>query len=151
MNKAIVLAVSFLFAAAAFAQQYKWVDPDGKVRYGDTPPPGVKATPLKPPPRGAAPSTSAATRDGSKGLSPDAAFRKRQEEADQDREKQAKSDQDAQLKRENCERAQQALRTLESGQRISRTDSKGERYFLDETQMAQETTKARQTVKEWCS
>ncbi len=150
----MVLAVSFLFAAAAFAQQYKWVDPDGKVRYGDIPPPGVKAMPMKPPPRGAAPSApaaSAATKDAAKGLSPDAAFRKRQEDAEKDREKQAKSDQDAQLKRENCTRSQDALRSLESGQRISRTDSKGERYFLDEAQMAQETSKARQSVKEWCS
>ena len=36
----------------ALAQQYKWVDADGKVRYGDVPPPGVKATPLRPPPPG---------------------------------------------------------------------------------------------------
>ncbi|MGH8724443.1 MAG: DUF4124 domain-containing protein, partial [Burkholderiales bacterium] len=34
------LAVA-LFAAAATAQQYKWIDQDGRVRYGDVPPPGV--------------------------------------------------------------------------------------------------------------
>lgn len=63
---------------------------------------------------------------------------------------QAKAEQDAQVKRENCSRAQDALRTLESGQRISRTDSKGERYFLEESQIAQETAKARESVGQWC-
>ncbi len=31
--------VAFLFAAAAAAQLYRWVDKDGKVHYTDTPPP----------------------------------------------------------------------------------------------------------------
>jgi len=49
MTKALLCAVGLAFAATALAQQYKWVDQDGKVRYGDTPPPGVQATRLKPP------------------------------------------------------------------------------------------------------
>jgi len=153
MSKAIILVVSFLFAAAASAQQYKWVDKDGKVRYGDVPPPGVNATPMKPPSSGAAaptPAPAPAAKDGEKPLSPEAAFRKRQEEAVKEREKQAKADQEVQEKRQNCTRAQDALRTLESGQRVSRTDSKGERYFLDDAQTAQETARARQSVQEWC-
>jgi len=153
MKKLLVL--SFFFAAAVSAQQYKWVDKDGKVRYGDVPPPGVTATPLKAPPPGsaspAAPAAAAAAKkDGDKPLSPEAAFRKRQEEAEKDREKQAKAEQDAQEKRANCARAQDALRSLESGQRIARTDSKGDRYFLDDAQTAQETARARQSVQEWC-
>ena len=94
--------------------------------------------------------TSAAKKDGEKPLSPEAAFRKRQEEAEKEREKQAKAGQEAQEKRENCTRAQDALRSLESGQRVARTDSKGERYFLDDAQTAQETARARQSVQEWC-
>jgi len=147
MKKLLVL--SFFFAAAASAQQFKWVDKDGKVRYGDVPPPGVTATPLRPPPSGTAPAP-AAKKDGEKPLSPEAAFRKRQEEAEKERDKQAKAGQDAQEKRENCARAQDALRALESGQRVARTDSKGERYFLDDAQAAQETARARQGVQEWC-
>jgi hypothetical protein len=150
MKKLIVLVSSLLIAAAASAQQYKWVDQDGKVRYGDVPPPGVKATRLKPPAQGAAPA-AAAKKDAGKALTPEQAFRKRQEESAKERETQAKADQDAQVKRENCTRAQDALRTLESGLRISRTDSKGERYFLEEAEVAQETAKARQTVQQWCN
>jgi len=152
MKKLIVLVSSLLLAAAASAQQYKWVDQDGKVRYGDVPPPGVKATRLKPPAQGSAPAPAAAAKkDAGKALPPDQAFRKRQEEAQKERETQAKAEQDAAVKRENCERAQTGLRTLESGQRISRTDSTGERQFLDEQQIAQETAKARQSVQQWCN
>jgi hypothetical protein len=148
MNKAIVLVVSLLFATAAAGQQYKWVDKDGKVRYGDVPPPGVNASVLKPPATGSA--ASAQAKDAAKALPPEQAFRKRQEDVLKEREMQAKAEQDAQAKRENCSRAQDALRTLESGQRISRTDSKGERYFLDDAQIAQETAKARESVGHWC-
>jgi len=149
MKKALLFILIIGCAAAASAQQYKWVDKDGKVRYGDVPPPGVTATPMRPPPPGTA-IAPAAKKDGEKPLSPEAAFRKRQEEAEKEREKQAKAGQEAQEKRENCTRAQDALRSLESGQRVARTDSKGERYFLDDAQTAQETARARQSVQEWC-
>jgi hypothetical protein len=155
MHKAIILTVTWLFAAAAWAQSYKWVDQDGKVRYGDTPPPGVNATRLKPPPRGSAPEpasepTAAAKKDA-KPLTPEEAFRKRQEEAAKDRDKQAQAEQQAQAKRQNCTQAQEALRSLETGQRIQRTDSKGERYYLEDAEIAKETARARQAVQQWCN
>lgn len=152
MNKAIVLVLGFLFATAAAGQQYKWVDKDGKVRYGDVPPPGAQATPLKPRAAGSAAPAPApeATKDAARALTPEQAFRKRQEDSQKEREMQAKAEQDAQAKRENCARAQEALRSLESGQRIQRTDSKGERYFLEDAQIAQETAKARESVGHWC-
>ncbi len=52
--RVLVCAMSLAFAAGAAAQAYRWVDKDGKVRYGDTPPPGVKASPLKLPQGGGA-------------------------------------------------------------------------------------------------
>jgi uncharacterized protein DUF4124 len=153
MNRSLLFIFTMALAAAASAQQYKWVDQDGKVRYGDVPPPGVKAQRLKPPATGSSATdpAAAAKKDAAKPLTPEQAFRKRQEDAAKDRETQAKADQEAQAKRESCARAQDALRSLESGQRISRTDSKGERYFLDEAQTAQETAKARQQVQQLCN
>src|SRR6185436_7157805 len=50
MRKLLLLAVLLAFSAGAAAQTYKWVDKDGKVRYGDTPPPDAKVQRLKPPP-----------------------------------------------------------------------------------------------------
>jgi hypothetical protein len=153
MKKLLLLIIASLgFAAAAPAQQYKWTDENGGVRYGDVPPPGVSATRLRstaPGVRAADPAPAA--KEGDKPLSPEAAFRKRQEDAAKASEKQAKAEQEMQQKRENCSRAQNSLRSLESGQRIARTDSQGERYFLDDAQTAQETVRARQAVKEWCS
>jgi hypothetical protein len=153
MKKIFLFLVTMGFVAAAVAQQYKWVDKDGKVRYGDVPPPGVDVQRLKPPPGPAAsaPAPSAKKGEKDKPLSPEAAFRKRQEEAQKESQKQAQTEQETQAKRENCVRAQESLRTLESGQRIARTDAKGERYFLEDGQIAQETAKARQALQQWCN
>jgi hypothetical protein len=149
---ALTALAGLAFAGAALAQQYKWVDQNGKVQYGDAPPPGVKAQRLKPPTSGPAPAAAAKPDDkAGKGLSPEAAFRKRQEDAEKDRQKQAQDEQAETARRENCARAKEQLRQLETGQRIARTDSKGERYFLDESQTAQELAKARQSVQQWCS
>jgi hypothetical protein len=156
MHKAIILTVTCVFAVAAHAQQYKWLDQDGKVRYGDVPPPGVNATRLKGPTGGSSPAPaaadpSAAAKKDAKPLTPEEAFRKRQEEASKDRDKQAQAEQQAQAKRQNCTQAREALRSLESGDRIQRTDSKGERYYLEDAGIAKETARARQAVQQWCS
>ena len=77
-------------------------------------------------------------------------YRKRQAESAKAAEKQAAERKDAEAKRENCANAREALRSYESGGRIARTDAKGERYFMDEKQIAAETAKARQVVKDNC-
>ena len=77
MKTILLIIVAAIFASAAWAQQYKWVDKDGKVRYGDTPPPGASVSRLKPPPPGVASPAPApaseAKKDGAKPLSPEAA------------------------------------------------------------------------------
>ena len=154
MNRAIIFGLGVLFASAAAAQQYKWTDQNGKTQYGDVPPPGVKAQRLKPPP-GPAPAPSAAGKKDEKGaakpLSPEAAYRKRQEDAQKENEKNEKAEQEAAARKENCARAQEQLRQLETGQRIARTDAKGERYFLDDAQVAQEMARTRQIVQQSCA
>jgi hypothetical protein len=153
MLKALLLTISLLFAGAA-AAQYKWVDQNGKVQYGDTPPPGAKASALRPPP---APAAQEELKKDDVQKAPltraekDAEFRNRQAEGDKAREKQAQTQQEGDAKRENCSRAQDYLRALQSGQRIARTDAKGERYFLEDALVAQETAKARQAAQQWCN
>jgi len=152
MRRILLPLFSLAFAAAAFAQPYKWLDQNGKVQYGDAPPPGVKATPLRPQPAPQpAPVVQSAVKKAP--LSPaeqEADFRRRKLDAEKEREKQAQAEQQAEGKRENCARAQEMQRTLATG-RVSRTDAKGERYYLDESQLAQETAKARQSVEQWCN
>jgi hypothetical protein len=161
MKKPILFLAALAFAGAAAAQQFKWVDKDGKVRYGDVPPPGVKATPLRAPSGPAAPAPAAAAKGAVKDgkgapsgpLTPaqqEAEFRKRQAEADKAREKEAKSAEEARGRQENCRNAQGNLRQLESGERIARTDAKGERYFVDDDQRGAEIIRARKAVSDWC-
>ncbi len=152
--KSICFAMLMLaVAGSAGAQMYKWVDKDGKVRYGDTPPPGAAVAPVKAP-QSAAPAAAPESKDARKGaLNPaeqEQAFRKRQADAGKQAEK-TDADLRAKAQRsEACERTREYLRTLESGQRIQRTNPSGERYFLDEGQVAQEIAKEQQAQQANC-
>jgi hypothetical protein len=152
MKRIILFSMAAALATAAAAQQYKWVDKDGRTQYGDFPPPGVKATPLRGP--SAPASAPAAGAKGGAPLSPaeqEAAFRKRQQDGQKEAEKSALLEREAAAKKENCARAQAYLRSLESGGRISTTDSQGERVYLEDSQIASETAKARKALQENCS
>lgn len=158
MKRLSVFCAALAFATAAVAQQYKWTDQDGKVRYGDVPPPGVKATRMKPPTGGAAPApAAAATKDAKKDakkdekpLTPEQAFQKRQKEQREADEKAAKDRSTADARRANCDSAQAQLAQLQSGQRVARTDAKGERAFIEDDQRAGEIARAQRGVAEWC-
>jgi hypothetical protein len=151
MKRLPVIVAALAFSAAAAAQAYKWVDADGKVRYGDTPPPGVKATPLRPPPgpiSSPAPASPDAKKD--KPLSPEAAFRKRQMERDEAEQKAAKERDDAERKRSNCESAQSRLRLLQSGARVATVDAQGERVFISDEERARDLERTQKAVTEAC-
>ena len=152
MIRVLAVLAALAFAAAATAQTYKWVDKDGKVRYGDQPPPGVKATPLKGASGPAAPAAPApsAKKDDKKALSPEAAFRKRQLEQKEAEEKATKERADADVRRQNCDVARANLRQLESGQRISSVNAQGERVFVDDSERAAQTQRAQKAVSEHC-
>jgi hypothetical protein len=157
--RVLVCVLSLAFAAGAAAQAYRWVDKDGRVRYGDMPPPGVKATPLGLPQGGgvnvAPAAPDAAAKGASKGpLTPaeqEKEYRKRQAEGQKSREKEEKEQRDAAAKQENCARARETLAALESGQRVVRTRPDGERYYLEDSQRDAEIEQARQSVNSWCN
>jgi len=152
MKRTLLFILAMGIATGVAAQQFRWVDKDGRVQYGDTPPPGVKATRLRPPPPGTAPAPSAAPKkDGEKALSPDAAFRKRQQEREASEKKSAQASADADMKRQNCESAQAQVRSIQSGQRISTVDKTGERVYLDDAQVASELARAREAVTANCN
>ena len=157
MRLAWILALSLAVAGSAAAQMYKWVDKDGKVRYGDTPPPGAKTSTVaapSPPASGGAPAAKDAKDAGKRPLTAaeqDQAFRKRQaeekkaaEKADAERTKQAE-------RAGNCDRSREWLRTLQTGQRIARTDANGERIYMTDEQVAAELAKAQKSVQDFCN
>jgi hypothetical protein len=155
MKRLIVLAAALAFSAGAAAQMYKWKDRNGHVRYGDTPPPGVDATPMRAP-AGAPPPPAADAKNGKDGkaekaLTPEQAFQKRQKERAEADEKAAKERADADAKRSNCEQAQAQLRTLESGQRITTVNAAGERVFVEDSERASMTARAQKSVSDWCN
>jgi hypothetical protein len=147
-------AAAAVFSLGALAQQYKWVDKDGRVRYGDVPPPGVKATPLRPPPRPSSPppSSSAGAKKGEKAkpLTPEQAFQKRREEQQEQDQKAAKERAAAEEKRANCAQAQSNLRGIQAGARVATTNAAGERVFLDDAEIARERERAQRAVSDWC-
>lgn len=163
MRKILLFLAIIGFAAAAHAQLYKWLDKDGKTRYGDAPPAGVKATALGAPASGSGPAAAvpaaaapgAAPKDAKKGpLTPAEQaqeYRKRQEEEKKAGAKAESERQALAAKAEDCARAREYLRTLESGQRIVRTNAAGERYFMDESQTAQELAKSQQSIQQTCT
>lgn len=139
----ILLGIALALACgSAQAQTFRWVDKDGKVRYGDTPPPGVKAKAMREAAGSVTPSPSsaAASKDGKgdgKGaakapVDPAQSFNERQLKAKEEAAKAAKERADAETRQKNCDRAQGNLRSLESGQRISTTNGQGERGYLDD-------------------
>src|SRR4029078_10235203 len=161
--KASWIFLALLFAAGtANAQLYRWVDKDGKVRYGDTPPPGAKTSSIKAPPPGPA-TPAAAAKDAKDGKDAKAAkkgpmtaaekeqdYRDRQEPAKKAAEKEAEESRAKAAQADNCNRAKDALRTLQSGERIARVNTSGERYILSDDQLAQEVAKAQQSVQTAC-
>ncbi len=158
MKKPWVFLIALAMAGAAHAQLYKWIDKDGKTRYGDTPPPGVKATLMGAPASGPGPAAAPAGapgKDANKGpLTPaeqEQEYRRRQLEAKKASEKEEQDSKVKAAKQESCAQAKEAVRNVESGQRITRVNAAGERYFLDDDEKAQELAKARQAQQNNCA
>jgi hypothetical protein len=160
MKRLLLATLSCAFATAVMAQQFKWVDKDGRTQYGDNPPAGVKATRIKgpsgpapapsAPAQGAAPGSKDVGKDG-KPLSPEAAFKQRQlEKAEADKKDAEKQAQSA-VKQKNCDQAQASLRQIDSGQRIGQINAQGERVFMDDDQRAVARQNAQKAVSDWCS
>lgn len=168
-SKAIMATVLAVACGAAQAQAYRWVDKDGKVRYGDVAPPGVKAKALKAPPSApvvppkAASKGDAAKNAAAKGgapaeankgpLSPaeqEQAYRERQLKAKEAKEKAAKEAAEAEQLKRNCASAQEGIRSLERGTRVATVNANGETQYLDDAQRAARLTQLRAAASESC-
>jgi Skp family chaperone for outer membrane proteins len=153
MTRLLTIVLALAFSGAATAQAYKWTDSNGRVQYGDTPPgDATNVTRLRGPTSGSA-SAPEATKDAAgkdKPLTPEQAFKKRQQEREEADQKAGQERAQAEQKRANCEQARASLRQLESGQRVSTVNAAGERVFLDDDQRASSLARAQKSVAEWC-
>ncbi|AUN96432.1 DUF4124 domain-containing protein [Pseudazoarcus pumilus] len=178
LKPALVLAFGALIAATAHAQVYKWRDADGRLHFGDQPPPGVTATqmrggPARAPaaaeitdeasvedetsddaqaataPPPAAPQESATTQPSAAEAAE--AMRAEREKAQAAKAQAAAEREREQMLAENCQRARNQLTALEGGQRIARFNEKGEREVLDDAARAQEISRMREFIDANCS
>lgn len=107
------------------AVTYKWLDENGRVVYGDTPPPGVKAERIN---AALPPADPNAVRDMA---AKDAEFRKNAQ-ARADAEAKAEKDRaDANLRRSQCQQALGQIKSLREDGNVYRFDEKGEKVLLD--------------------
>jgi len=161
MKRPMIVVLAMAFSAVAMAQAYKWTDKSGRVQYGDVPPGDASnVTRLKGPPSGYAPAPAApeakkdagkdAGKDKDKALTPEQAFKKRQQERADAEQKADKDRAEADQKRANCESAQASLRQLQSGQRVATVNAAGERVFIDDEQRSREVQRAQASVSSWC-
>jgi hypothetical protein len=118
---ACTLAFAALPAAAAL---YKWNDENGRVVYGDTPPPGVKAERVNP---SVAPADPNAVRDMA---AKDAQMNKRQQDRAEDETKTEKAEADARAKLDRCAQIRGRLQTLRADVAVYRFNDKGEKVFM---------------------
>ena len=160
MIRIALFSIAALSAAAAQAQVYKCLDPNGRTVYSQNPcPPSMKRETMSPggiPPASAvAPADSASDKASKNGPRTPAEqeqdYRKRQ----QDQAKAAKiTDQktaEAQLKEANCRNARQRLTNYEIGGRISQINEKGERYYMEDAQIEVGKAQARAEVAQFCN
>ena len=136
----LVALMLALAVPAASAQVFKWVDENGRVHYGEKPPPGAKANAVKPPAAG--PGTPAAPLDVQ---SQEREFRGRQIKKREDEARQA---QDAANRETLCRFAKERLSIAERA--VLFRVEKGERVFYTDAEQKAEIESRRAAVKQNC-
>ena len=158
-NAGIMLRVSWVAAAvlalgglAVAADIYKWVDANGVTHYGSSPPPGVKATRVGPPPAldPAAASQAAARAKQSMADAEHRAAEIASEQARRQAEREAaQAGVAASLRR--CAGARQQLDVVTRGGPVFRFDAQGGRAYLADDARDAEIRRLRSEVAAHCA
>jgi hypothetical protein len=130
------------WSCTASAVVYKWVDSQGKIQYGDTPPDGVHAEVVFLP--GSHASSASAPSTGTP-----LAVQPASPKVSQD--KQIVADDVAAAKQKECVEAQGAYQKLIDGRRIYKTDENGQRVYLSSQEIDAQRLAAKQAVDDACS
>src|ERR1700675_3343950 len=130
LRTAFIFAAGFgaflpLWASPPHAILYKWIDDNGRVVYGDQPPPGAKPEKLN---ASMGPADPNAVRDMA---SKDAEIKKRQQQRADEAAKTAKDDLDGKKKLDQCVQARGRIKTLRNDVAVYRYNEKGEKVFYE--------------------
>jgi len=146
-----------LVSITASAQQFKWVDSNGRTQYSDHPPAGTGSAQAVKRQIGSAtgaPGDAPSGAANARTLTPaeqEQAFRKRRADELEKAQKQAKAEDANKEKQEACVSAKQSLAGLEAGGRKVRYTANGEREFMNEDDIAAEKERTRKVVADACN
>jgi Domain of unknown function (DUF4124) len=121
----LVACAAALAAAPAAAALYKWLDENGRVVYGDTPPPGVNAERIN---AAAPPADPNAVREMA---SKEAELKKQQRARAEQEAKAEKATADEKARLDRCVQARGRAQTLRSGAALYRFNERGEKVYFD--------------------
>jgi hypothetical protein len=147
MRSARLFALFVVLAALpAAADVYRWVEKDGRVHFGDRPPPGSAeriTVPVAP-----APDAGLKHRRLKQRRLLDAFEEERQLQGQAAKE----AAQEAERRRQFCRQAQHRLRGIEASRRVYELDEHGNRAYRwwDDNEKQQATAEARQAVQQYC-
>lgn len=130
----------------ATAEVYKWTDADGRVHFGDRPPPGDAETVQLPAAATDTPAALPAQRlDQQRRL-----LRAYDEERRQKRDARAQAQRDAEERRRRCAEARDDLHNREVAGGLYRLGPDGQREFLNDAERERAVAAARGAVEQWC-
>ena len=136
--------LAVLIAAPATAAMYKWTDANGQVQYGQHPPAGVDASPLKAAPAPASVPAREPLQEQLEKL--DKQARERQAEA----AKAAEKEEEAKNREINCRNAKNNIEQLNrGGHRLMQMPDGSHKRFTEEERQAA-IAKNKKAIKEYC-
>jgi hypothetical protein len=146
MKRVLLFVALLTWSGLASAVVYKWLDAQGKIQYGDTPPDGVHAEIVEglgthtsaPPAQAARPALSAST-------TPTTVTDKTA------KEKQEVAQDVAATTEKQCADAQDNYKKLIEGRHIYKTGDNGEKVFLTAQEIDTERLNAKQEVDAVCN
>ena len=144
MKRLFLCAALLAWSGMASAVVYKWVDAQGKVQYGDSPPDGVHAEVVEllgtHTSRSAAAAPAPSTRAASTTPTP----------GDNSQAKQAVDQDVAATREKQCADAQAEYKKLIEGRRLYKTGDNGEKQFLNSDEIDTARMNAKQEVEALC-
>jgi hypothetical protein len=142
MQRVLLCAALLAWSCTASAVVYKWVDAQGKIQYGDTPPDGVQAEVVELPGSHASSAPTAPAKP---------ALTLQHQDPKVAQEKQSVAQDVAEVKQKQCADAQAAYQKLIDGRRIYKTDDNGQRVYLSSEEIDSSRLSAKQAVDDTCS